>query len=238
MSLVMQERDYRLLTYLYEQGVATSDQLIELGQFKRKMIFYRRIGMLIKASLIQKREFKASNQVGPRHIYMLSDELLNRHSNAKQLSDEQMWKHQLLLNQLRTGLDETLKGNVTFVERHIIFDKKTRGESLHAPIPDLVLKWNDKLIAIELERTIKRDKGRYYSRWNAYTDSTYSCALYFCDDDLNMEYLSGLAANYPKIAFSLVKNSGFVRTFKHGTESIFTFLERKEEVDKPFWSAK
>ncbi len=219
-GLELTERDSLLLSYLKEQGVATSEQLTK-GFFETYGAFRKRVSFLIRSGLIESvtlssgismvpsRMFELRNALRDKgkcwqktKLYRLSKELSGKGSNYESpLGEPIFWQHQLGLNEIRTHLSVNLTGG------SFISDPESKAEwarfrfGSDIPIPDLVWRKGKTEFAIEYERTNKGEM-KYFERMAKYHRSHYEKVLFVANTDDISDLLKKCAFRFPKIGIT------------------------------------
>ncbi len=216
------ERDFSILRFLAQQGVASSHQLMR-EFFQSQVSARKRISTLIRAGMIESlplSEIKSFSRVSYLRtgtlltgsarlglarcrVYRLSPQIRGRWPSTAKLADVTMWSHQLLLNELRSVFQEKFPAAVILSDPMIQEEQRGYGSSKSRSndslVPDLVIRIGDYRIAIEVERNLK-SRDKYRSRFWRYEDGPYSHVIYYCDTERVFNSLSKFAAQYEGIA--------------------------------------
>lgn len=231
------ERDFDLLTYLAAQGVATSAQLTERF-FPSETRCQVRLHQLKKAQLIESLPLTtlksvslgtykqavdvlalSAQDVWKFRVYRLAERLRRRRAGAESFSEPIMWKHQLQLNGIRNLVEKWFSHAIVLTDPDIQSEDRRFRLGRNAPVPDLVVRTNQREIAIEVERTQKTET-EYHLRFLDYRDSSYSHVIYFCENERLFNKVANLANGIAKIGISRLlapetvyqKDAGFVAT--------------------------
>lgn len=220
-GIELTERDIQILSFLKEQGVATSEQLT-LKFFNSSSAFRVRVGKLIKSGLIEAvpllsgihhvpsrmAELRSRfSELGKRwqqtKIYRLSKQIYGKsHAQPTGLGEPIFWQHQLGLNEIRNYFEYILRDGV------FISDPESKREwarykfGSNVPIPDLVWRKESTELAFEYERTNKGEE-RYSNRMISYQRSNYKRVLFVANTDEIAEVLMRWAMRFPKIGVSM-----------------------------------
>lgn len=242
------DRDYDVLKYLADQGVASSRQLSE-GFFPNMNTFHRRTSKLIRAGLIESvplstmKEFSqmsyfrtATDLLGASRsdiwkykIYRLGKHFKKKWPSTGKLSDVKMWRHQLMVNELRAVFekrypDALFLNDPQVMEEWRLFQNTGARDCSDVPIPDLTLRTNGKQIAIEIERHRKKDIV-YYERFQQFERSKYTHVIYYCESEAVFKAVSKLAHNFRRIAVARFGSIGEVYRLHPGWVKLDEFLE-------------
>jgi hypothetical protein len=237
------KRDLMLMSYLTEQGVATSAQL-QARFFSSPSRFQTRIAELIKhqyvesvrvgtyAAQIPSRFMEFAKNQGLRpcdlwrtKLYRTGARVRSAREHGNEISTPMFWQHQISLNEIRTALENTLPTGGLFLS-----DPEVRSEwarfkmGADEPIPDLVWRYRDESYAFEFERTSKGEL-RYFERFAAYHRSSYKKILYFSESEKICDLLTRTALRFPKMG--VVKMHHFTKAFNpiDGFNGIPEFLK-------------
>ena len=235
-------RDLSVLSYLREQGVATTDQLTEQF-FPSVDAFFSRISILGRNGHVEAiklrdylnevpskfRGFATTLGRSPDCRYKMSLYRLGRIYKAKrehggEINTPMFWQHQVYLNDIRSYLETILTG-----DGFILTDPEIRREwarykgGAEEPIPDLVWRGNEQAFAFEFERTNKGEK-RYFRRLVRFNRSRYKKIVYFAANESIYSTLVRAATAFPKIAVAHSSQPGKVFNRLVGTTTISKFL--------------
>lgn len=218
MTIVLQPRDREIIEFLRDQGVASVEQL-NTSFFKNHTTCSLRLRKLEKAQIItlhKVRDYLLKDRLNKRFfpiisninihsqskVVTLSDQYLKLVSNTKSLLGSSLLIHQLLLNDIRIFLGETLQGVDFFLndpQLQVLSD--LQPGRLKEFTPDLSIEQNSMKIAIELERTIKA-QNRYHARFSYYRDSVYTHVIYYYLDESHLKMIQEAAGQNRKFGFA------------------------------------
>ena len=111
----VRHRDMSVLSFLYEQGPATSDQLTSRF-FTSKWAFYSRIKALKQAGLVVSEKYIRVGNGGYSKIYRLSDKVIEKVKYGSKINHENLINHQVGLNDVRNFLTHNLSPSKIFTE--------------------------------------------------------------------------------------------------------------------------
>lgn len=209
-----------ILAFLYEQGSATSEQLIE-RYFSSRESFWVRIGALTRAGLVSAERLSqcevnriALGKMGfigqcgadgfqSKKVYRLRSSVGSKQSQPMQT--DMMLLHQLWLNQVRQCLFGLIPNAQVKVDPEIRRELGVSQDFGNALIPDLVVSVGNRSFAIEVERTRKAEVD-YFSKFLAIKRSRYEKALFFVESDSLFRRLSKLGERFEKIGFVQLPN--------------------------------
>ncbi len=234
-------RDFELLGYLKEQGVATAEQLTRTF-FPSRIAFRVRISSLIKFGVIesvpiQSGEFEVPSRLlemrlrvhdkgGAWHrmrIYRINPKIFGKTADESPLSEPIFWQHQIGLNEIRAQLKGILPGGL------FLSDSETKSEwarfnfKSEIPIPDLVWRKADIALAFEFERTNKGEL-RYFDRMSKYQRSAYQRVVYFANNESIAEVLRRCCARFVKVGVTPIANISKTFVGLNGVQSLNDFL--------------
>ena len=234
-------RDLEVLSYLREQGAATSEQLIQQF-FPTAHTFFERISKLKRGGhveVLKLREYL--NEVPSKFrslptslgrppdirykmsVYRLGRVYKTKYDLGAEISSPIYWQHQFHLNAIRSFLETILTGSGFFVTDTEIRRERTWSKgSAQALIPDLVWREDNREFAFEFERSNKVEAD-LFSRFMKFDASRYAKVVYFAENDSIYSKIVRAAAAFPKIAVahSSQPNKVFSRLFDTTTMSKF-----------------
>jgi hypothetical protein len=206
----LQLRDKDIVDFLATQGFATHEQLAK-AYFPSYHSTYNRLMTLEKngiirskpaASFFSRRPYLFEphlNNLGVRkntRIYQLSLSQLRFFPRDRGILKTSMLVHQLLLNEVRIWLQRQFPEAIFMNENRL----RMYGRDFinHNPdfMPDLVMKVDDVVMAVELER-VKKSESRYVEKIRCYEDSLYTHVLYIFTNGENLKIFFKLG-NYDK----------------------------------------
>jgi hypothetical protein len=200
------ERDYDLLRYLAEQGVASSKQLAD-RHFPNLSSFWVRINKLSQVGLVEAvplttiKQFSQSNyfttakdllgasrtDIWKYKVYRLGERFRKRWPSTGKLADVKIWRHQLMVNELRAVFEKKFPGALFLNDLQVTeelwqFRSFREGNFGRVVIPDLTVQIGERKIAVEIERT-RKSENEYYFRLLDFRDGDYSQLLYYCESE-------------------------------------------------------
>jgi len=217
------ERDFDLLRYLMEQGVATARQLTQRF-FPTKGAFHKRICALVKEQLVESvpvtamKEFSQASyfrtsidllgtgrsNMAKHRVYRLGARYKKKWPSTAKLSAVHMWRHQLLVNELRFVFEKAFPdgqflNDPQVLEEWRLWEHWKSGDFSDVPVPDLTIRSGDRHIAVEVERNLKTETN-YFSRFMRYESSQYTHVIYYCESEKVFKTVSKLAKSYEWMA--------------------------------------
>jgi hypothetical protein len=234
-------RDFELLGYLKEQGVATAEQLTR-GFFTSSDSFRKRISHLVRFGVIQSVPIQnGASEVPSRllelkikareagldwqkmRLYRINPKVFGKSVDESPLSEPIFWQHQIGLNEIRAQLKGILPGGI------FLSDPETKSEwarfnfKSEIPIPDLVWRKADIALAFEFERTNKGEL-RYFDRMSKYQRSAYQRVVYFANNESIAEVLRRCCARFVKVGVTPIANISKTFVGLNGVQSLNDFL--------------
>jgi len=244
------ERDFGILRYLAQQGVASSHQLMR-GFFQSQVSARKRISTLIRAGMIESlplSEIKAFSRlsylqtgalltgsgrqgIASCRVYRLSEKIRDQWPSTSKLADVKMWSHQILLNELRAVFQEKFPNAVILNDPMILeeqrrFEKWRTGSTGDLVVPDLVVRIGESQIALEVERNLK-SQDKYRSRFMRFEDGPYTHVIYYCNSERIFNSLSKFGTHYQGIAFARFGTIHEVFRTLDGWMRLDDFLKRR-----------
>lgn len=245
--MILTERDFDLLRYLAEQGVATSRQLVQ-RYFPSHTAFRKRMQALMGADLVESipltrlKEFSQPSyfqtsldllgasrvNAGKYRVYRLGERFKKKWPGTLKLSGVNMWRHQLLVNELRFIFekkfpDAQFLNDPQILEEWRLWDKWKSGIYNDTPVPDMTIRTGNLCIAVEVERNLKSESN-YFSRFLEYEKSDYTHILYYCESENVFRKVSKLATHYEWMAFARFGSIENVYRIIGGWTSVDKFL--------------
>ncbi len=242
------ERDFDLLRYLHEQGVASARQLAQrffpsVRAFRVRVCFLVRGGLVESVPLGAIREFsqeaylKAGTELfgGSRadirkyRVYRLGPNLVRRWPTSAKLSDVKMWRHQLIVNELRAALEKKfpraqfLSDPQCAEEWQFLGSPRDRSELL---IPDITVRDGGIQIAIEVERN-RKSETHYFTRFLRYEKSLYTHVIYHCESEALFKLIAELTKRMEWIAVARFGTIHEVYRSWPGWQKLDEFLAEK-----------
>ena len=176
------ERDEKLFDFLFKFRYANSNQICEYLSWSYEA-FRKRVSNLIKYGYITSKKYDYIN----KKLYMNGIEARRNHQiNAYRknvILNDWSFRHHMVITDIYIFFLKNYNLNENFItsEREMywkrigILDKKKRFK-----MPDLVIKKDDELIAIEYERSMKNDSliRDVFTNYSLYT--SYYCVRYIC----------------------------------------------------------
>jgi hypothetical protein len=236
------DRDFEILEFLYQQGVATLKQLTD--QFFQSAGSARvRIHQLIKNGYLDSRSltelktvsrssylmehnseiFGSRKDLHKYRVYSLGNRFKKSLYNTSSLIEPIMWKHQIQLNRIIKALKQSFPDAIYISDPEVRKRSETFTIAREEAIPDLVVQTKTLNIAIELERNQKSDL-RYYSRFLFYKNSSYTHVIYFCENDVIFGEVAEQASSFFKVGVVLLISPHKVYQKSKGYHSILDFL--------------
>lgn len=232
------QRDFQILEYLYENGVATFQQICD-GFFKSPGSALLRIHHLKKFGFIESRsvsELKASRtqlilfgkKPHKAKIYQLAKAMRAKNPKNDFFLHPTMWKHQIQLGHMRMLL-KSIFPHALFLNDSEIREnwKNYKSSDLREPIADLLIEYSDHgkywKIAIEIERNLKT-KEDYFSRFSLFKNSSFTHVIYFCDGEKVFNGISENSAWVRKIGVANLLSPKKIFQKSSGFQSIQNFL--------------
>ena len=219
-GIELTERDIKLLAYLKEQGVATSEQLTSayfssIGYFRKRISRLIRVGLiesvplsagidLVPSKMLEARQSFAAKGMRWQKIrlYRLAKDSSGGKSNFRSpLGEPIFWQHQLGLNDVRSHLSKILIGGIFLSDPEIKSEWAKFKFGSDIPIPDLVWKCGGIQFAIEYERTNKGEM-KYFDRMARYQRSHYDRVLYVANSDDISDLLQKCSFRFPKVGIT------------------------------------
>jgi len=225
MGMRLTERDYDMLRFLAEQGVASAKQLTQKF-FSSAAAFSSRISKLIQTGLIESvplTTMKGFSQQAYFHcatdllgasrtdiwkyrIYRLGARFKKKWPSTLKLSDVKMWRHQLMVNELRLIFEKKFPGAIFLNDPQTTDEFKKycwKGQSPGSvlPVPDLTVRSKDRFIAIEIERNLKPEH-EYYDRFWKYERSEFTHVIYYCESERIFKIAAKILYRCNRIAFA------------------------------------
>lgn len=215
---MLNDRDYKILCLLQEQGFVTFEQIL-VRYFSNKSQCSRRLKFLENnhyvTSANAKKYLLTDNPNGhffpyiqsvgihPRtQIYYLNRVYRKQFPETNRLLKKDLLLHQLMLNQIRFFIEDNyITKNILLndpenkIQATIDLTKRTEFS------PDLTILETNFSVAIELERTMKAH-SRYMNRFHYYDDSTYDGIIYYYINDSHLNSLKKYAGTSEKYGFS------------------------------------
>lgn len=235
------ERDLDLLSYLGSQGVASGKQLSERF-FPSHESFQVRISKLKRQGLIETVPLTALKEISLNsfrqamtvmgvpsdglwkyRIYRLGQRFRKNWNSVEAISDVRMWKHQMLLNEIRTLCESLFPNALILSDPDIRHEWRRFRAGADAVIPDLVIRDGKLEVAIEVERHTKSERD-YFQRFLAYRDSAYTHVIYFCETERVFSKVAAEAARIQKIAVTSIVKKSIVYRESTGYQPIEAFL--------------
>lgn len=243
-------RDFNILVFLYEQGVATFRQIREKF-FVSDSSAWVRLHILTKNRFIASKSISALKDVSQRcflsaheiflshgsmalskvKVYQLGDRFQSRFQGNEVLTQVEMWKHQVRLRPIGDLMKREMPDAL------ILTDPEIREQWRHFKmgsselIPDLVIQSETHKIAIELERNLKSE-NTYFGRFLAYRDSSYSHVIYFCESDRIFKALSQHTARFSKIGVASILSPEKIFRRSVGFETLGSFLGKRDSHER------
>lgn len=235
-------RDLKLLTFLHEQGVADSQQLMNLC-FPTPNALYKRLHFLSKAGYIEsvkasehvrdsktrfellyKKLNRRPHEVPNLRIFKLGHRLLDT-NNAVELATVPFWSHQIGLGEIRTAIEPYIqKGGIFLSDFEIKTEWSKFSLGKDVSIPDLVYRVASKDLAFEFERFSKGELT-YFEKLSFYQRSNYKRVLYIAETHQIFKTIIKSARRFPKIGVTEISNLSKVFTDMDGFQPISSFLE-------------
>lgn len=245
------ERDFDLLRYLAEQGVASSRQLAEKF-FPTQRALQTRVAILAQQGLIESvplTAMKAFSQQSYFHtatdllgasrsdiwkyrIYRLGERFKKKWPSTAKLADVKMWRHQLMVNEIRSVFEKKFPDALFLNDPQVLEEWRhwanwKSGDFSDVPIPDLTVRVGDLQIAIEIERNLKAETT-YFTRFIRYESSQYSHVLYYCESERVFKTVSKLARSFEWMAFARFGTIHEIYRLMGGWTKLDAFLEERQ----------
>lgn len=243
-SIVLQERDKKIINFLKSQGAATLEQLHIF--FPNYKLASRRIIKLEKAGVLKGYlpvEAVGFNEIKSKYLPVLLDIRLKQSTKIFKLSPTYltfftenakfatriMTLHQLMLNDVRFFLEKIFKDNLFLndVDIHIMAKTYNNKEPL---VPDLTIVSGKFKIAIELERNLK-SKSQYSVRMARYSASSFTHILYFYTKESYLETLINCSRPYRNIGFVDIFTKDMVYSNALGKLKFQEWLQKIDELN-------
>ncbi|OFZ80663.1 MAG: hypothetical protein A2583_13595 [Bdellovibrionales bacterium RIFOXYD1_FULL_53_11] len=249
------ERDFDLLRYLAEQGVASARQLAQKF-FPSVASFRTRIGFLNRADLVESVPITALKELSHSsyfetatdvlgasrqnvckyRVYRLGQRFGKKWPHTGRLSDIKMWRHQLMVNELRAVFEKKFPralflNDPQAIEEWRLFQRSGPADSSDLAIPDLTVRVDDLNIAIEIERTQKAER-EYFGRFFKFRDSDYTHVIYYCATERIFKMVSKLARCYEWMAVARFGTIHEVYRLWPGWIKLDEFLSERHAHDK------
>ena len=210
-------RDLEIIKLLDAQGLATSKQLASI-YFPTERTGRNRISKLLKTGMIEKissKQFVSKSELISEPLLSLSENdyvyvlgaILSKARGSSVVKD--LVRHNLLCNDI---LQRTLTHLKDF-QITISFEK--HDKRLHSEFaPDITLKSSNFKLGIEVERTLKRDRFRYYKKFSHYHDSDFTHILYVCKNSEMELAIRKLATQFPFIGSTYMTFESDIKSHK------------------------
>lgn len=213
------QRDTKMIQFLISQGQATAEQLAERF-FPSMGAFYKRTHFLIKMGLIEADSIEKCAKATPSGVSGFMTSMRVSRDRVKKMKvyriakrirrklpfangehcEDRLLKHQLLLSNVRERIEKYLESRqyVILNDAELQGEHRTKmyGQSI---VPDLVFRGPGLELAVELERSKKRE-SELLLRFAQYRDSRYEKVIYFCESENTRRSVTRVANLYRKIA--------------------------------------
>lgn len=245
-SIVLQERDTKLLRFLCFHGQALGESLARSFFDSNLNAFYKRVHILKKEGLVESKKYlemlgflqkKSSkflnilshSEIKPStQIYIPTKKVMELYNFTHQTMRPHQVTHQLLLAKVQSKLSPLLIGESSISHEPLVKleNEFTLGRD-QALVPDLIYKSGELNLAIELER-VPKSLGRYLKKSGLYFSSNFTHILYVCLDEMTLRTLLRVFSSNLNAAVSLVSEPDQLHTRHFGR------LQFKEWIKKDF----
>ena len=242
----MLPRDWELLRFLEEQGFATFQQL-RSRFFASKSYCSERVQKLCAFGYIARKPLEAffyKNQgkqeirkgyfphllnlnLRPgQDIFFVARDFSEGFGKSKRLFKPSMLLHQLILNDIRSFIEEEVLHQWIFNDPKLKVVSTIQSGRNPEIVPDLSIEDGPLKMAIEVERTPK-GKSKYFRRFNFFRDSIYSHVIYYYTDENQLRGLLDRAGRDGKFAFAHYKTPNELYSPTLGVLKIHEFIQKK-----------
>lgn len=240
-SVELTDRDVKLISFLRQQGVATSDQLIAMfftssGSFRGRIARLIKVGIIEAVPLISGVAAVPSRMIELRNIlqergrrwqqirlYRLTSDVTGEQGSSVQmgLSEPIFWQHQFGLTEIQNLLRRYLPEGILLSDPEVKREWSRYKFGSNVPIPDLVWRNDEVEIAFEFERTNKGD-NKYWDRMSKYHRSKYVRVLYVANTDRIAATLIKCAERFPNVGV----------TTRSDLEKVYIGIEGYQKIQK------
>jgi hypothetical protein len=241
----MNDRDREIIRYIANQGYVTLEQ-VKSKFFKYKPNARRTLRRLIDMGFLSDQiisEHHTFSRLGIEREHICEYLSVGAKSRAfsltknaqimfgisKMVKKEQLFIHQLLLSQAQELIDLEVKG-LTLNEPKEKLNSSILKNRLDDVAPDFVMDNDLGLIALELERSLKRP-NQYIKRFFNYERSVYTHVLYVVTKQHFLQELSRFSRTSKKIGFMFIGEPALVLSGSRGFMSVKEYLLLNKRVD-------